>query len=190
MVRRRRWTNTLPTAATIANRQTTGGVSVSVMLRTPSKELWRLGRPPRFQEWLKEKDPTRAELVGIKTANGILLVLEKKDLGSYGFKEAQEVAKEFKAEGFGEFRCPLRHEVVDIQTAIDEGLHTLWNAIGGDSLIGDWFWTCEAFKEDGWFARRYSAYGAYFFHGTAGLLYANSVSYAFRCQAVTLYRLD
>ncbi len=142
------------------------------------------------EEWLKEKDPTRAELVGIKTANGMLLVLEKKDLGSYGFEEAQEVAKEFKAEGFGEFRCPLRHEVVDIQTAIDEGLHTLWDAIGGDSLIGDWLWTCEAFKKDGWLSRRYSAIYGWIFYGVNGTLSNDSVSYASRCQAVTLYRLD
>lgn len=142
------------------------------------------------EEWLKEKDPTRAELVGIKTANGMLLVLEKKDLGSYGFKEAQQVAKQFKAEGFGEFRCPLRHEVVDIQTAIEEGLHALWDAIGGDSLIGDWFWTCEALKEDGWLSRRYNATSGWIFYGTNGTLSNIDVNGAVRCQAVTLYRLD
>ena len=41
-----------------------------------------------------------------------------------------------------------------------------------------------------WFARRYNAYSAYYFGGTGGNLYIISLYYAYRCQAVTLCRLD
>lgn len=140
--------------------------------------------------WLNQKDPFRAELVGIKTERG-MLVLEKRDLGDYDFEKAQEVAEAFKVDGFDhEFRCPTRREVLDIQDAIDDELHELFLAIGGDPLIGDWCWTCERFSEMGWFARRCYAGGAYYFGGTGGTLSSSGVGGAFRCQAVTLLRLD
>ena len=140
--------------------------------------------------WLNQKDPFRAELVGIKTERG-MLVLEKRNLGDYDFEKAQEVAEAFKVDGFDhEFRCPTRREVLDIQDAIDDELHELFLAIGGDSLIGDWCWTCERFSEMGWFARRYNANNAYLFNGTSGSLGNTTVSNATRCQAVTLLRLD
>ena len=41
-----------------------------------------------------------------------------------------------------------------------------------------------------WFARRYSATTAYSFNGTSGSLHSTYVYTAFRCQAVTLCRLD
>lgn len=144
--------------------------------------------------WLNQKDPFRAELVGIKTERG-MLVLEKRDLGDYDFKKAQEVAKAFKVDGFDhEFRCPTRREVLDIQDAIEDELHELFRAIGGDTLIGYWCWTCERFSEMGWFARwlsrRNGVGSGWDFYGSYGALSNNNVSYANRVQAVTLLRLD
>ena len=140
--------------------------------------------------WLNQKDPFRAELVGIKTERG-MLVLEKRDLGDYDFEKAQEVAKAFKVDGFDhEFRCPTRREVLDIQDAIDDELHELFRAIGGDTLIGDWCWTCERFSEIGWLSRRYYVNSGWYFSGGSGTLGTNPVNYACRCQAVTLLRLD
>lgn len=136
--------------------------------------------------WLEQDDPTRAQLVGIKTQRG-MLVLEKKNLGDHSFAKAQEVARNHKVKNFDhEFRCPTRRDVLDIQDAIDGGLHDLFSAIGGDSLIGDWCWTCEKLSEDGWFARRYNANSAWFFSGAYGYIYNYAVTYAFRCQAVLL----
>ena len=40
-----------------------------------------------------------------------------------------------------------------------------------------------------WFARRYNAYSAWFFNGTNGLIYATTVSGAYRCQAVLLFEI-
>lgn len=137
-------------------------------------------------EWLKDADPKRAQLIGIKTDRG-MLVLEKKDLGEHTFAKAQAVAESHKVEGFGQvFRCPTRREVIDIQDAIDAGLHDLMDAIGGDSLLGDWCWTSERFSEDRWFARRYIAYTACIFYGTSGNLNFSGVYHSNRCRAVTL----
>ena len=136
--------------------------------------------------WLEQDDPTRAQLVGIKTQRG-MLVLEKKNLGDHSFAKAQEVARNHKVKNFDhEFRCPTRRDVLDIQDAIDDGLHDLFSAIGGDSLIGDWCWTCEKLSEDGWFARRYGASNAWSFYATYGILNNIYVGFACRCQAVLL----
>lgn len=136
--------------------------------------------------WLEQDDPTRAQLVGIKTQRG-MLVLEKKSLGDHSFAKAQEVARNHKVKNFDhEFRCPTRRDVLDIQDAIDDGLHDLFSAIGGDSLIGDWCWTCEKPSEDGWFARRYGVGAAWIFNGTNGYIGNGVVSGADRCQAVLL----
>ena len=136
--------------------------------------------------WLEQDDPTRAQLIGIKTQRG-MLVLEKKNLGDYSFAKAQEVARNHKVKNFDhEFRCPTRRDVLDIQDAIDDGLHDLFSAIGGDSLIGDWCWTCEKLSKDGWFARRCNAYTAWIFNGASGAISSSYVYSAFRCQAVLL----
>lgn len=137
-------------------------------------------------EWLKDADPKRAQLIGIKTDRG-MLVLDKKDLGDYSFAKAQLVAESNKVEGFDQgFRCPTRRETIDIQDAIEDGLHDLIDAIGGDNMIGDWIWTSERFAEDGWFARRSNAYGAWIFYGTSGYLSITHVYSSSRCRAVTL----
>lgn len=137
-------------------------------------------------EWLKDADPKRAQLIGIKTDRG-MLVLEKKDLGEHTFAKAQAVAEAHKVKGFDQgFRCPTRRETIDIQDAIDAGLHDLMDAIGGDSLLGDWYWTSERFSEGRWFARRYNATNAWFFYGASGYLSNGDVYSSFRCRAVTL----
>lgn len=136
--------------------------------------------------WLEQDDPTRAQLVGIKTQRG-MLVLEKKNLGDHSFAKAQEVARNHKVKNFDhEFRCPTRRDVLDIQDAIDDGLHDLFSAIGGDFLIEDWCWTCEKLSEDGWFARRSSVFYAWSFFATYGYIANYFVNGAFRCQAVLL----
>ena len=87
--------------------------------------------------WLEQDDPTRAQLVGIKTQRG-MLVLEKKNLGDHSFAKAQEVARNHKVKNFDhEFRCPTRRDVLDIQDAIDDGLHDLFSAIGVEITVDD-----------------------------------------------------
>lgn len=135
------------------------------------------------EEWLKDADPTRTPLVGIKSGAGILAIM-KSDFGRYEFEEAQKKAAKLRMEGIDkEFRLPTRREVIDIQDAQDAelGLNDLLEKVGGGALEG-WHWTSEL-----WFARRSNAYYAWIFSGTSGNLTSTNVAYALRCRAVTLF---
>lgn len=135
------------------------------------------------EEWLKDADPARTPLVGIKSGAGILAIT-KSDCGRYEFQEAQKKMAKIRVEGIDkEFRLPNRREVLDIQDAQDAqfNLNDLLNRVGGDPLEG-WYWTSEL-----WFARRSNANYAWFFSGTSGTLLTNSVNNALRCRAVTLF---
>jgi len=135
------------------------------------------------EEWLKDADPARTPLVGIKSGAGILAIT-KSDCGRYEFQEAQEKTAKIRVEGIDkDFRLPTRREVLDIQDAQDAqfNLNDLLSKVGGYPLEG-WYWTSEL-----WFARRYGAYSAWSFYGISGTLSYTGVNGAYRCRAVTLF---
>ena len=143
--------------------------------------------PVPAEDWLKEADPTRAQLFGFKSGDGILLMTKKPIANNVTFDEAQKLAADFSVEGADlKFRCITRREVIDYQDALDEGLTDLVKAIGGDTSYG-WIWTSERDAKDGWFARRYLANYAWYFYSSIGTLNHSSVSNAYRCQAVSFY---
>ena len=134
------------------------------------------------EEWMKEDDPTRAQLFGFRTEKGVLLMTKNPISYRATFEEAQALAANFSYEGKDwKFRCITRREVIDYQDALDEGLLDLVEAIGGD--VDGWIWTSERDAKDGWFARRYNANYAWPFNGSIN---NTNVSFAFRCQAVLL----
>ena len=142
------------------------------------------------EQWLKEPDPTRAQLFGFKSGDGVLLMTKTPIAYDVTFDKAQALAAKYRYEDTGmEFRCITRREVIDYQDALDDGLLDLVKAIGGETEYG-WIWTSEADRKDGWFARRSYVSNAWYFYSAYGSLYSNSVNSAFRCQAVTLCRLD
>ena len=137
------------------------------------------------EEWMKEEDPTRAQLFGFRTEKGVLLMTKKPVAYSATFEEAQALAATFSIEGKDwKFRCITRREVIDYQDALDEGLLDLVKAIGGD--VGGWVWTSERDAKDGWFARRCYANGAWYFSAAYGNIYSYYGNGAYRCQAVLL----
>ena len=145
------------------------------------------GKPVPAKEWLKDADPTRAQLFGFRSGDGVLLMTKKPIAYDVTFDEAQKLAADFSIEGKDlKFRCITRREVVDYQDALDEGLLDLVKAIGGDTSYG-WIWTSERDAKDGWFARRSSAYYAWYFISTGGYLNGYNVNIAYRCQAVSFY---
>ena len=134
------------------------------------------------EEWLKDPDPKRAQLVGILTPY-YLLVMAKNPVGEFTFNEAQEAAKAFKVEGFDhEFRCPRRNEFNYIYDARFEGLDELMDAIGGKSHLG-YRWTCEI---DPWSSSRLIAYGAWLSYGYGGYALSNGMYSAILAVPVTL----
>lgn len=142
------------------------------------------------EQWLKEPDPTRAQLFGFKSGDGVLLMTKTPIAYNVTFDKAQALAAKYRYEDTGmEFRCITRREVNDYQDALDDGLLDLVKAIGGETEWG-WIWTSEADRKDGWFARRNSVGYAWIFYSTYGYLNHYYVINAYRCQAVTLCRLD
>lgn len=137
------------------------------------------------EEWMKEEDPTRAQLFGFRTEKGVLLMTKKPIGKGVTFEGAQALAANFSFEGKDwKFRCITRREVIDFQDALDEGLQDLVEAIGGE--LEGWIWTSERDAKDGWFARGCSANYAWSFTGTNGSINSSNVNNAFRCQAVLL----
>ncbi len=137
------------------------------------------------EEWMKEEDPTRAQLFGFRTEKGVLLMTKKPIGKGVTFEGAQTLAANFSFEGKDwKFRCITRREVIDFQDALDEGLLDLVKAIGGE--LDGWIWTSERDAKDGRFARRYNVYSAWFFNGTSGSINSSYVGNAYRCQAVLL----
>ena len=138
----------------------------------------------QLDEWKKEPDPTRAEVVAVDTPY-YRIAIHKKFVGeSLTFKKAQAAAAKVEILG-QQCRCPRRNECTYIYDARFNGLDEALELIGGDPIKG-WIWTCDE-DADPEFARRYNANYAWFFYGTYGTLYGSYVYGAFRCQAVTLF---
>ena len=150
------------------------------------------GKLVTIDDWRKEEDPTRAELIAIKR-EGLKTLLLAKDFVDgdkrFTFADAQKAAAQFVLEDdpFGDklaFRCPTRKECIDIYDARFSGLDDARALLGGQSLKA-LFWTCDKDSDP-----EYTATTAWYFSGTTGTLSYSSVSTAPRCQAVTLSDLD
>lgn len=144
-------------------------------------------KPVPIEDWRKDENPTRAQLLAVETDDGHLLVLSKSYLsGLHEFDEAQKTAAEFKPLEGVTFRCPTRKECIDLYDARFQGLDEAAKLTGGDFCNrgdGNWFWTAERDADP-----RYNASYAWIFYGYDGTLTSYSVYYAMRCQAVTLLK--
>lgn len=90
-------------------------------------------------EWVKREDPTTAQTVVLVTDSG-MLEIAKKDLPSlFNFEGAQKAAAEYR----NGFRCPTRHEAIEMYDARFRGLDEAFEKIGGEpaTAVG---WTSEA----------------------------------------------
>ena len=137
-----------------------------------------------IEDWRKEADPTRAQLLAVETDDDHLLVINKSFLpGEYNFEEAQKAAAAFRPMEGIVFRCPTRKECIDLYDARFHGLDEAVALTGGQfGKPGRWFWTCERDADPNF------ASGAWFFYGNGGYLITYGVSNAIRCQAVTLLK--
>ena len=143
-------------------------------------------KPVPIEDWRKDENPTRAQLLAVETDDGHLLVLSKSYLpGLHEFDAAQKAAADFKPLEGVTFRCPTRKECIDLYDARFQGLDEAVKLTGGDFCSrtdGNWFWTAERDTDP-----RY-ALNAWFFGGGSGYLDTTNVNYAYRCQAVTLLK--
>ena len=132
-------------------------------------------QPVEIEDWKKDADPARAQLVAI-SRDGIenLLLVSKSYLpDGYTFEKAQEACANFKPQNAPNgltFRAPTRHECIDLYDArftarLDEALRL----IGGDfAKRGRYHWTCERdtdpnYANLAWFSNGY--YGCMSYYG-------------------------
>lgn len=111
----------------------------------------------------------------IKTYDGKFLKIWKKNLPTEEWKDAQVAAANTIGMGW---RCPTRHECIDIYDARFRGLDDAMKEIGGDSLRKV-YWTSEADS-----APQYSAERAVYFNGSTGYLLANTKYYPYSVRPV------
>lgn len=116
-------------------------------------------------EWVKREDPTAAQTVVLVTDFGMLEIAKKDLPGGFNFEGAQKAAAEYRKG----FRCPTRHEAIEMYDARFRGLDEAFKKIGGEPVttIG---WTSEADPDP-----EYRSYGAFVYSG-----YSGNVSYNYK----------
>lgn len=92
-----------------------------------------------IDEWMQRAHPETAQTVVLVTDFGMLEIAKKDLSGGFNFEGAQKAAAEYR-EGF---RCPTRHEAIEMYDARFRGLDEAFKKIGGEpaTTIG---WTSEA----------------------------------------------
>lgn len=129
------------------------------------------GQPVAIEQWRKEADPTRAELLELEMDNGHALLLRKSYLpeGPYKFEDAQKACAEYRPKGFEvfTFRAPTRKECIDLYDArFTAGLDKAIDLVKGDFAHNDssnWLWTSERDSDP-----RYNTSYAWIFNGSSG----------------------
>ena len=125
-----------------------------------NRELYTL------DEWLQQAHPETAQTVVLVTDRGMLEIAKEDLPGEFNFDGAQKAAAEYR-EGF---RCPTRHEAIEMYDARFRGLDEAFKKIGGEpaTTIG---WTSEADPDP-----EYSSDSAFVYYGYAGYV-SNSNKY-------------
>ena len=101
-------------------------------------------------EWVKREYPTTAQTVVLVTDFGMLEIAKEDLPGGFNFEGAQKAAAEYRKG----FRCPTRHEAIEMYDARFRGLDEAFKKIG---------WTSEADPDP-----EYNSYYAFIYSGGTG----------------------
>lgn len=117
-----------------------------------NRELYTL------DEWLQQAHTETAQTVVLVTDRGMLEIAKEDLPGEFNFDGAQKAAAEYR-EGF---RCPTRHEAIEMYDARFRGLDEAFKKIGGEpaTTIG---WTSEADPDP-----ECNSHGAFLYSGSTG----------------------
>ena len=129
-------------------------------------------------EWVKREDPTAAQTVVLVTDFGMLEIAKKDLPGGFNFEGAQKAAAEYRKG----FRCPTRHEAIEMYDARFRGLDEAFKKIGGEPVttIG---WTSEADPDP-----EYRSNGAFFYNGNAGNVNLNNKYHTYAVRPVSAFK--
>lgn len=117
-----------------------------------------------IDEWMQREDPTTAQTVVLVTDFGMLEIAKKDLPGRFNFEGAQKAAAEYR-EGF---RCPTRHEAIEMNDARFLGLNEAFEKIGGQ-LATSLYWTSDVDPDPDYnysFAFAYDGYMSHMPHGS------------------------
>ena len=131
-----------------------------------------------IDEWMQRAHPETAQTVVLVTDFGMLEIAKKDLPGRFNFEDAQKAAAEYRKG----FRCPTRHEAIEMYDARFRGLDEAFKKIGGEpaTTIG---WTSEADPDP-----EYNSYYAFIYYGDAGYVDSNGKSYAFAVRPVSAFK--
>lgn len=123
------------------------------------------------EDWAKQADPTTAQSVVLITDFASIEIAKDDLVGEFKFDDAQKACA---ALGEG-WRCPTRHDSIEMYDARFKGLDEALKPIDGTTLDENgWRWTCEADTDP-----EYSSNFAFIFYGNHGYV---SYDY-FKCGA-------
>lgn len=131
-----------------------------------------------IDEWMQRAHPETARTVVLVTDSGMLEIAKKDLPGLFNFEDAQKAAAEY-SEGF---RCPTRHEIIEMYDARFRGLDEAFEKIGGKPVttIG---WTSEADPDP-----EYISNFAFFYNGIAGRVISHSKYYTCAVRPVSAFK--
>lgn len=129
-------------------------------------------------EWVKREDPTAAQTVVLVTDFGMLEIAKKDLPGGFNFEGAQKAAAEYRKG----FRCPTRHEAIEMYDARFRGLDEAFKKIGGEPVttIG---WTSEADPDP-----EYSSDSAFIYFGYTGRVNGNGKYSTYAVRPVSAFK--
>ncbi len=120
------------------------------------------------EDWAKQADPTTALSVVLITDFASIEIAKNDLVGEFKFDDAQKACAALD-EGW---RCPTRHEAIEMYDARFKGLDEALKLIGGTTLDENgWRWTCEADTNP-----EYNSNNAFVFNGDYGYV-GNSNKY-------------
>lgn len=128
-------------------------------------------KPVSIEDWSKEADPTRAEILLIETDSARLLMRKSYLPGEHTFDEAQKACAAFHPAGMDgiTFRCPTCKECIDIYDARHIGdLDKAIKLTGGDyAKRSRYHWTADRDVDPDF------AYYAWYSSGSGGCMSSN-----------------
>ena len=129
-------------------------------------------------EWVKREDPTAAQAVVLVTDFGMLEIAKGDLPGGFNFEGAQKAAAEYRKG----FRCPTRHEAIEMYDARFRGLDEALKKIGGKPIttIG---WTSEADPDP-----EYNSVSAFVYGGSTGCVVSSSKYDALAVRPVSAFK--
>lgn len=127
---------------------------------------------------MKREDPTAAQAVVLVTDFGMLEIAKGDLPGGFNFEGAQKAAAEYRKG----FRCPTRHEAIEMYDARFRGLDEAFKKIGGEpaTTIG---WTSEADPDP-----EYNSNGAFFYNGSTGSVSNFNKYYTIAVRPVSAFK--